>query len=268
MDFLDDIEVDRVPSTTYSFIPDTQVSEEEQSDNEGHEQEQNSDDGPNMDILSKVKQRLFGQDTQPINTPAQDTQPINQSFPFENSLLFSTQKINQPSEQINQPSESNQPGESKSQAVNLKLFVDLDDDEEPKYDRQAEIAKLTGLKRLKRLENEKSLQNDLNHTTLSDEEKELDDELYDKTIDSSTINHQPTRKELEEEDKFININKRKMEIRSNFKNKITFSKNQFLDDFDSDKEDQLDNLGLNNELKSSPVTSPIKKDVRRPDGRR
>lgn len=319
MDFLDDIEVDRVPSTTYSFIPDTQVSEEEQTDHEGdHEQEQNSDDGPNMDILSKVRQRLFGQDTQLINTPAQDTQPINESFPFENSLLFSTQKINQPSEQINQPSESSQPSEqinqpnetqvinqlpqlpvdesefrpkklpqlsigdaeinsssksspvkpqpSKSQAVNLKLFVDLDDDEDPKYDRQAEIAKLAEIKRLKRLENEKSLENDLNHATLSDEEKELDDELYDKTIDSSTINHQPTRKELEEEDKFININKRKMEIRSNFKNKITFSKNQFLDDFDSDKEDQPDNLGLNNELKSSPVTSPIKKDVRRPDG--
>lgn len=256
MDFVDELEAIS-QTATYKI----NLSQEEASDGEFNFTSNSlfkaSAEGPDMSILEKVKQRLYA-DTQPINqnSPEQAaTQPIDQEPRIQQGVL-DTQRIQ--NESLASP-EASPEFESlpqlpideslfKSKRAISNLFVELDgEDQDDLLTRDEKIKKLAEEKRLIRLQQESSL---------TDEELELNEEAYDKSVDSSRIEHQLTRKELEEVDKFISIDKRNQAIQPDFTSKKTFTKENFLDAFLSG--DESDKPSSSMDYKSSPITSPVK----------
>lgn len=283
MDFVDEFDTVGNAATYKINLSQDEVSDGEEQFNFSNNSLFKPANGPDMSILDKVKKRLYG-DTQPINqeetesTSTQlinDTQPIQRqstSTPSAVSLAeFATEfpSVESPTQTAESPIPSADVYKSlpqlpvddslfKPKPSIDNLFVDLED-EQPYHQlttqqRDEKIKKLAEEKRLKRIQQEEN-------GSLTDEELELNEEAYDKSVDSSRVEHQQTRKELEEIDKFININKRNQVIQPEFTNKKTFTKQNFLEAFLSDDESDSNKhiSSMDREdFKSSPTTSPLK----------
>lgn len=122
--------------------------------------------------------------------------------------------------------------------------------------KEEKLARLVDLKRLERFREDQHLQADISHTTLTDEENDLDD-AADTTRDSSIQKNATTKKELEEIDRRLNEQKRNRVIQPLFQKRDADPLKQLVAAFDSDSEAEI---APSSEpvLKLSPTTSPMK----------
>lgn len=147
-------------------------------------------------------------------------------------------------------------------SLNTNPLVELSNEE-----REKRIEEIAARKRQERLEREKQqeeLEADISRETLTDEENDLLD-LSKDTVVSSGRQTDHTSKELKEAEEFINIQKRERAIQPEFNKKVIFTKEKLLLAFEDDSSDNepTSELGLNN-MKSSPVTSPVKYGANKP----
>jgi len=239
-----------------------------------------------LSILDRVKKRLYGLDTQVIPN-FQDsllfgsTQVIGEKHEAETQLV-ENQEENAPNTELNTQNGtqltvlSTQIPETSTQRVirlpQLALneedfatpqtqvtappFIPGPEDVPVELTREEKLARLVELKRRERIREEQQLQADISHTTLTDEENDLDD-AADTTRDSSVQKNATTKKELEEIDRKLNEEKRNRTIQPIFQKSETNPVKQLLAAFDSDSEGE--NAPSSEQvLKLSPTTSPIK----------
>lgn len=235
-----------------------------------------------LSILERIKKRIYGEEKD-----AQDTQVIPN---FENSILFGpTQKIsefllaspeNTQIELENTQLEDRNTQDGPENAIRLpQLALDESDfakpastqkvmqksmfaqETEPIPDtppsREKRIAQLAEKKRQERLLQEQQLEAEISHTTLTDEENDLE---ADTTRDSSVQKNVTTKKELEQIEKFLSEQKRNRDIQPAFVKKDTDPVKQLLAAFDSDSETEKLTSDLGPKL--SPTTSPMKNDAK------
>ncbi|CUM46231.1 uncharacterized protein AC631_00045 [Debaryomyces fabryi] len=240
-------------------------------------------DMPDMSILDKVRQRLYGG-----VTDCQETQRIEHSdrtdqheelegnggheiekgedlmqIAGESSGPTSTQNVHiLPQLSVDDAEIVTQPAKNSDDTSTGRLFVSEND--EPvrshvmtKEERQLKIAQLAERKRQERLAKEKQqeeLEADITHTTLTDEENDLNDH------NESVVTSHVSDKQMKETDEFLNIKKREKIIQPEFKRKVVFTKDRLLSAFEEEGSEQsdIDNNSQDTAIKSSPVTSPLK----------
>lgn len=130
-------------------------------------------------------------------------------------------------------------------------------------DRTQKISRLMAqLKEQRKLEEKQEhqaqLEADISHTTLTDDENDFY-QYNDKTVTSDPP--KATKKMLEEAEKFLNIQKRDLEIQPEFERKVSFKKQKLLEEFDDDSstdDNQCLKSSKHPSVNSSPTTSPMK----------
>lgn len=282
MDFLDDLE-ERPAASTYAFSRDTQVIAHD-TDSESEKDDVPTNNTSNSavsesSVLEKIKQRLYGNEVSDVTTQVIE-KPAKLLEQFLSSLLFTqglpqlaiedaeiaepkraeTQDDSLPVDATKHASGSDS-GPSKSEngpsSAGNGLFVDLEDEEPLNLTREDKINALIEKKRQKRLAAEQ-LEADITHTSLTDEENDLNE--HDRLMDSSVLEPKSSRKHLDEIDQFLNAQKRDRVIQPVFQSKITFTNDKFLSAFESDDENAniASELSLDHNVRSSPITSPVK----------
>ncbi|KAI3405802.2 hypothetical protein KGF56_001409 [Candida oxycetoniae] len=149
-------------------------------------------------------------------------------------------------------------------------------------ERQSRIIALAEQKRQERLIREReALEQDVSKGTITDEENDLNNEANDTVVSSHMKSDGISSKELEKAQEFINIQKRKIDIRPAFESTQVFTKDRFLSAFSDDEEEEEKKKKMMHDyedeeevsskvggksssprgrdyLKSSPTTSPVK----------
>lgn len=227
-----------------------------------------------LSIIDRVKKRLYGLDTQVIPN-------------LQDSLLFgSTQVIGEQDDHHLDSSPGVQSKDGASETQNDRTIpttqkvirlpqLQLDENDfastsnlgtappliQGQYSpveeltREEKLARLVDLKRQERIHEERQLQADISHATLTDEENELDD-AADTTRDSSVQKSVTTKKELDEIDRRLNEQKRNRAIQPLFQKRETDPVKQLMEAFDSDSE--AENSPSSHQMQLSPTTSPMK----------
>ncbi|CAK7896887.1 mediator of replication checkpoint protein 1 [[Candida] anglica] len=141
------------------------------------------------------------------------------------------------------------------------LFVsDTEDIVEPsKEERQLKIAKLAEARRQQRLAKEAEENNlvaDISHTSLTDEENDLQ---HDTVVSSVAGPH--SDKNMQEIEEFLHVQKRARNIQPEFKRKNVFTADKLLSAFNDDEESENESIIGSSAARSSPITSPVKKVV-------
>lgn len=241
---------------------------------------------PDMSILDKVRQRLYGGPVESLETQRVEDDTTNPDEEIE-SIGRNKADIGEDLTQIVTGTDSGSSGPTSTQKVHILPQLSVDDAEiatqpmqmaepastgglfvseieEPirpqamsKEERLLKIAQLAERKRQERLAKEKhqeELEVDITHTTLTDEENDLNDHN-----DSVVMSH-ATDKQMKEADEFLNIKKREKIIQPEFKRKVLFTKDRLLSAFDEEGSElsDIDNNSQDTVIKSSPVTSPLK----------
>lgn len=234
-------------------------------------------DMPDMSILDKVRQRLYGgttddQGTQRIDdsdrTDHHEILEGNGGYEMNNvadksSELTSTQNVHiLPQLSVDDAEIVVQPAQKSDETTTGGLFVSGNVDPirpqvMTKEERQLKIAQLAERKRQERLEKEKQqeeLEADITHTTLTDEENDLN--YHNESVVMSHVSD----KQMKETDEFLNIKKREKIIQPEFKRKVVFTKDRLLSAFEEEGSEQsdIDKNSQDSAIKSSPVTSPLK----------
>ena len=242
---------------------------------------------PDMSILDKVRQRLYGGPVESLETQRVEDNATTNSDEEIESIGRNEADIGEDLTQIVTGTDSGSSGPSSTQKVHILPQLSVDDAEiatqpmqmaepantgglfvseieEPirpqaisKEERLLKIAQLAERKRQERLAKEKhqeELEVDITHTTLTDEENDLNDHN-----DSVVMSH-ATDKQMKEADEFLNIKKREKIIQPEFKRKVLFTKDRLLSAFDEEGSEvsDIDNNSQDTVIKSSPVTSPLK----------
>lgn len=218
-------------------------------------------------------------ETQPKNTQPELQTMINSSIGTQmfnligtqliGTQLMDTQMIDNETQLIAQPDGNSAP----SVGVESLFLSENEDDHIPMTheDREAKITRLAEEKRKHRLLREQELEADITHTTLTDEENDLN-EANDSVVYSAINRDNVSRKEIEETEKFLNIQRRNINIRPEFERKVVFTTKKLLSAFNDSDEEVEENkptqpnssLGLHT-LASSPTTSPVKTDTKNND---
>ena len=219
---------------------------------------------PNSQMInSSIGTQMFNSiGTQLIGTQLVGTQLVD-------SQLMDTQMIDNETQLIAQPDGNSAP----SVGVESLFLSENEDDHIPMTheDREAKITRLAEEKRKHRLLREQELEADITHTTLTDEENDLN-EANDSVVYSATNRENVSRKEIEETEKFLNIQRRNINIRPEFERKVVFTTKKLLSAFNDSDDEAEENkptqpnssLGLHT-LASSPTTSPVKTDPKNND---
>lgn len=285
MDFLDELE-DQPVAPTYAFSHDAQVISHDTSESESEEvsplsatHKPSNSGNPDLSVLERIKQRLYGNGDSDVPTQVIEkpkfldqllasllfTQPLpqlaiedaevaapenhpetTQVLPQTTQVLLRPEQAEKASSQVSPPSRN----------IN-SLFVDLEDEEPLNLSREDKINALIEKKRQQRLAADE-LEADITRTSLTDEENDLNE--HDRLIDSSVLEPKSSRKHLDEIDQFLNAQKRDRVIQPKFQSKIAFTNDRFLSAFESDEEDAnaASELSLEQNIRSSPITSPVK----------
>ncbi|KAI5951608.1 hypothetical protein KGF54_004682 [Candida jiufengensis] len=256
--------IDETPQSKSSFqlLPQLEVEESEYQVNQPTQITSKKSDVQPTQILETTK----------------DSQPLTQLIDSHNTV--STQVI----DSDNPNSDSNT---KKSDLNDLFISDESDNDDssnqpltkEERLKRITELAEQKRKERLAKEQEEELLNKDLTKGSLTDEEDDLNNEANDTVVSSHMKNDGLSTKDLEKAQEFLNIQKRQIDIRPDFERKQVFTKDKFLNLFsDSEDDDEIDiefnktknpansNLlkpssPVQDFIKSSPTTSPIKDDV-------
>lgn len=227
------------------------------------------------DILARVKKRLYGDqaDTQVIpdfsssilfapekSEEIQHTQPLHgaalvlpQLLPDDAEFAQQSAIPTQLTQKVHHVGHDIQHTVESTQKVDSDAPTQVIGNPEEELSREERLAALIEKKRQERLAAEAALEAEISHTTLTDEEQDLE---ADRTLDSSVQKNVTTKKELEQIERFLSEQKRTKSIQPVFEKRNTNPVQQLLSAFDSDSETEP--LGSEPALKLSPTTSPVK----------
>lgn len=185
-------------------------------------------------------------ETQQMETQQGETQPVETqaiatlTYPNETQPV---EPVTQPVDKSNATTQ-NTPAHSK---VTQKIASPGEETREEK------IARLIEEKKRRRLEQEQELAADVSHVTLTDEENDINEA----DVSVSADNYKDgivSKKDLEEAEQFINIQKRSKDIRPQFEKQVVFTKDRLLAAFEDSDESEVEEVPT----KSTPATSPVK----------
>ncbi|KAK6456883.1 MRC1-like domain-containing protein [Scheffersomyces xylosifermentans] len=206
-----------------------------------------------------------------------DTQPINDDTTLEDKggkQEFTTSDVS--TQVISKTTDATLPQQKKD--LNSLFLSEEEDNNENEVDfmaslsrpltkeeRGERIARLAELKKKQRLERERQLQEDISHTTLTDDEADLNQEANETVVSNLNTTEYVSVKDLEESEKFLNVQKRQIDIRPEFEKKVVFTKSKLLDAFNESEDEDVQGdqhsssspIGLR-KTKSTPLTSPVR----------
>ncbi|CUM68372.1 uncharacterized protein PRCAT00006095001 [Priceomyces carsonii] len=226
-------------------------SDEEEEEEKAEAEERVSRLGT-LDVLDRIKQRIYGEETQEIRPPEtnRDSVTVLPQLSLEDADLGPESQVSSKYLLDTQSIARNHLiGKPHNIADTQKVNSSTLPEKETGLTREEKIQKLIDTKRKQRLEEENQLEADISKTSLTDEE----DDLVNDSVVSSKQQDVTSAKKLQEIEQFLSIKKRERTIQPAYERKVTFSKEKLLSAFDKSDDDQSSQV----DLKSSPVTSPL-----------